>query len=83
MSTRLDLAQFCSPTSKSYTPLYQIYVSIVDLLHHSVCIVVLVSNSPPVPASQEAVVLYSCTCSFMYVGIDENPLSETADNLKQ
>ncbi len=30
-------------------------VSIIDLLHHSVCIVVLVSNSPLVPASQEAV----------------------------
>ncbi len=30
-------------------------VSIVDLLHHSVCIVFLVSNSPLVPASQEAV----------------------------
>ena len=30
-------------------------VSIIDLLHHSVCIVFLVSNSPLVPASQEAV----------------------------
>ncbi len=30
-------------------------VSIIDLLHHSVYIVFLVSNSPLVPASQEAV----------------------------
>ncbi len=30
-------------------------VSIIDLLHHSVGIIVLISNSPLVPASQEAV----------------------------
>ncbi len=30
------------------------FKSIIDLLYHSVCIVVLVSNSPLVPASQEA-----------------------------
>ena len=30
-------------------------ISIIDLFHHSVCIVVLVSNSPLVTASQEAV----------------------------
>ncbi len=30
-------------------------VSIIYLLHNSLCIVVLVSNSPLIPASQEAV----------------------------
>ena len=38
-------------------------VSIIDLLHHSVCIVFLVSNSPLVPASQEAVQDESKQCN--------------------
>ncbi len=38
-------------------------VSIIDLLHHSVCIVFLVSNSPFVPASQEAIQDESKQCN--------------------